>query len=71
MSSGKRLRSDMIIGLYSVYCVVVADEEMEAERQSLYKAIGYAQGKAIEPFSKEVRVKCFATFGSMNNCMKI
>lgn len=27
---------------------------MEAERQSLYKAIGYAQGKALQPFTKEV-----------------
>ena len=27
---------------------------MEAERQSLYKAIGYAEGKALKPFAKEV-----------------
>ena len=27
---------------------------MEAERESLYKAIGYAKGEALEPFSKEV-----------------
>ena len=27
---------------------------MEAERQSLYKAIGYAKGKAVESFAKEV-----------------
>ena len=40
----------------TVFSVVMAtDEEMEAERQSLYKAIGYAKGKALEPFAKEVR----------------
>ena len=37
-----------------VFDFVVTDEEMEAERQSLYKAIGYAEGKAVEPFAKEV-----------------
>ena len=27
---------------------------MEAERDSLYKAIGYAKGEALQSFSKEV-----------------
>jgi len=27
---------------------------MKAEKESLYKAIGYAEGKALEPFAKEV-----------------
>ena len=36
-----------------LFCIVT-DEEIEAERQSLYKAIGYAKGKALTPFAKEV-----------------
>ena len=35
-------------------CVVAIEADIEAERQSLYKAIGYAKGKALEPFAKEV-----------------
>ena len=27
---------------------------MKEERESLYKAIGYAEGKALQPFAKEV-----------------
>jgi len=32
----------------------ITEKEMEAERESLYKAIGYAKGEALEPFTKEV-----------------
>ena len=45
---------DVIVRLIVLGVVIVTDEEMEAERQSLYKAIGYAKGKALEPFAKEV-----------------
>ena len=31
---------------------------MEAERESLYKAIGYANGEALEPFTKQVFTIC-------------
>ena len=31
---------------------------MEAERESPCKAIGYAKGEALEPFSKEVFIIC-------------
>jgi len=42
------------------YCMdwYITEKEMEAERESLYKAIGYAKGEALEPFAKEVFTIC-------------
>ena len=46
--------------IYMYYCMdwYITEKEMEAERESLYKAIGYAKGEALEPFTKEVFTIC-------------